>query len=56
MITDIFKGTDKEKAIPNFSSQFWTFVGKIKEGDYIVMPMIAKAGHVAIGRPVMDVC
>lgn len=50
MVSAIYKGTDKEKAIPSYSSQLWTFYGKIKEGDYILMPMIAKAGHVAIGR------
>ena len=49
MISAVFKGTEKEKAIPSFSSQLWIFVGKIKEGDYIVMPLIAQAGHAAIG-------
>ena len=49
-VAPVFVGTEKEKAIQNFSSQLWTFKGKIQVGDYIVMPMIAKSGQVAIGK------
>jgi len=39
-----------DNVIANWTGQLWRFTNQIAVGDYVVMPLHTKPGHVAIGR------